>query len=139
MYDEILEKIVMNCNMDVPESLVEEEFKLLNIEMSHRMQYEALTTGVIHFLTPEEKEENLKLLQHEAYKRVKINLYVQTFIKKEALDVTDEELKEEAIAISKRQNVSLESIYDFLGNDMAALRNDLLYQKAVKKICQNKD
>jgi len=48
--------------------------------------------------------------------------------------VTREELEEEALGISERQNVTMEQIKDFFGEELSALRRDILAKKAEKYI-----
>lgn len=134
MSDAVIEKYVQAQEIDVPEDLFEEELRLLLIEEAHRAQYSSFVTGQYRILTPEEKSEAYEELKKIAFQNVKTQLVIKNIIEAERFDVTKEELEEEAIGISERQGVTLEQIKDFFGEELSALRRDILEKKAEKYI-----
>jgi FKBP-type peptidyl-prolyl cis-trans isomerase (trigger factor) len=134
MSDTVIEKYVQAQEIDVPEDLFEEELRLLLIEEAHRAQYSSFVTGQYRILTPEEKSEAYEELKKIAFQNVKTQLVIKNIIEVERFDVTKEELEEEAIGISERQGVTLEQIKDFFGEELSALRRDILEKKAEKYI-----
>ena len=55
----------------------------------------------------------------------------------EEKEVTQEELEEEARAISIRQQMPIEVVRDFFGEDLGPLKDDLLVRKAIDSINAN--
>lgn len=132
--DTVIEKYVQAQEIDVPEDLFEEELRLLLIEEAHKAQYSSFVTGQYRILTPEEKSAAYEELKIIAFQNVKTQLVIKNIIEAERFDVTKEELEEEAIGISERQGVTLEQIKDFFGEELSALRRDILEKKAEKYI-----
>lgn len=134
MADTVIEKYVQAQEIDVPEDMFDEELRLLLIEEAHRAQYSSFVTGEYRILTPEEKSEAYEELKKIAFQNVKTELVIKNIIEAQRFEVTKEELEEEAFGISERQNVTLEQIKDFFGEDLSALRRDVLAKKAEKYI-----
>jgi FKBP-type peptidyl-prolyl cis-trans isomerase (trigger factor) len=129
-----IEKYIDSQEIDVPRDLFEEELRLLLIEEAHRVQYGSFVTGQYEILTPEEKRDSYEELKKIAYRNVKAELLIKNIIETQRFEVTREELEEEALGISERQNVTMEQIKDFFGEELSALRRDILAKKAEKYI-----
>lgn len=125
-----IEQYVRAQEIDVPQDLFEEELRQLLIEDAHRAHYSSFVTGQIRILTPEEKSEAYDALKKIAFDHVKTELVMKQIIETQCFEVTQEELEEEALGISRRQGVTVEQIRDFLGEDLSALRHDILHKKA---------
>ena len=110
---------------------------MMVLELNHRMKYDGLATGTYISLTQDEKAERLEMFKKEAFKLVKTRLVLRSIIESEKLDVTEEELEEEAKALSIRQQMPIEMVKDFLGKDLEPLKDDLLVRKAIDSINAN--
>lgn len=132
--DRILEKVLEANDIQVPQDLVEEEFSMMVLKMNHRMKYDSLASGAYLELTQEEMDARVKEFKAEAFKLVKTRMLLEGVIEAEKLEVTKEELEEEAKAISLRQQMPIEMVKDFLGQDLGLLENDLLARKAISLI-----
>ena len=130
MADTGIEKYVRAAQIDVPQDLFEAELDLLLIEHAHRAQYGSFFTGEFKILSPEEKTEAYEELKKIAYWNVKTELAIKQVIETEDFKVTPEDLAEAALGISQRQGVTLEQIRDFFGEELSALRRDILVKKA---------
>ena len=135
--DAILEKVLKTNDIEVPQNLVDEEVTMMVLEMNHRMKYESLATGAYLDFTQEDMDARLEEFKVEAFKLVKTRLVLKEIIEVESLEVTKEELEEERKAISVRQQMPVEMVKDFLGEDMASLKDDLLIRKAIDFINAN--
>jgi len=129
--DAIIDKVLEVHDIEVPQALVDEEVKMMVLELNHRMKYDSLATGTYISLTQDEKAERLEMFKKVAFKLVKTRLVLRSIIESEKLDVTEEELEEEAKALSIRQQMSFEMMKDFLGKDLETLKDDLLVRKAI--------
>jgi trigger factor len=135
--DRILEKVLEANDIEVPQNLVDDEVKMMVLEMNHRMKYESMASGGYIEFTQEDVDAYLEEFKAEAFKLVKTRLVLKGIIEAENLEVTKEELNEEAKAISLRQQMSIEMVKDFLGDDLATLKNDLLVRKAIDFVQAN--
>jgi trigger factor len=132
--DGVVERVLAAYEIEVPQALVDEEVTMMVLELNHKMKYDGLATGAYTSLTEDEKTERLETFRKEAFKTVKTRLVLRSIIEAEHLDVTREELEGEARAISVRQGMPMEMVKDFLGADLAPLKEDLLMRKAFDSI-----
>lgn len=106
-----------------------EEWERLCMEWACERKYESLVSGKIIFLTDEEKKLLNKQMEKTAEENVLADMVLEEIGKKVTVNV--EELQQEAEKIAKRQNISLNEVYDFFGKDLSLLKKDLVAQKAI--------
>lgn len=135
--DTAIDKVLEAYDIEVPQALVDEEVRMMVLELNHRLKYEGLATGGYTGLTQDEQAERLETFRREAFKAVKTRLVLRSIIESGELNVTEEELEEEAKALSVRQQMPIEMVKDFLGQDLAPLKDDLLVRKAIASINAN--
>lgn len=131
-----LRKFVEQYEIDVPESLVENELHSIMLEMRHRMQYDTLTGGRQHIFAEIELEAQKEDLLKAAFYEVKSELVLKAVIAGQDFNVTAEELEVEAASMAKRHNVTVEMIKTFFGQDLAMLARDIKERKAIDWICE---
>lgn len=68
-------------------------------------------------------------MEKTAEENVLADMVLEEIGKKVTVNV--EELQQEAEKIAKRQNISLNEVYDFFGKDLSLLKKDLVAQKAI--------
>lgn len=129
--DTALRKYVEEYPIEVPESLVENEYHYIMLEMRHRMQYDTLTGGRHHIFPQAELEAQREELLHAAYFEAKSPLVLRNVIAEQNFTVSKEELEAEAEAMAKRQNATIEMIKTFFGEDLAMLERDVKERKAI--------
>lgn len=135
--DAIFDKILEVYDIQVPQSLVDDEVTRMLLELNYRMKYESMASGNFPGFTQEELADQVEQIKVDAFKQVKTRLVLKEIIKAENFEVSREELEEEAKAISLRQNVPIEMVRDFLGDDLETLKNDLLVRKAIEFVTVN--
>jgi trigger factor len=137
LWDAIINKVLEANDIEVPQDLMDNEVSMMILEMNHRMKYEGLATGIEIALTPDEKADRLKSIKEEAFKLVKTRLVLKGIIEAENIELSREELQEEANAIAVRQQMPIEMVLNFLGEDLQQLKDDLLVRKAIDFIKAN--
>lgn len=135
--DALLEAVLKSHDVEVPQNLVDDEVRMMALELSHRLRYESLASGRYAGFTQAEMAGRMEEFREEAFKLVKTRLVLKRIIEAEHLEVTREELEEEAKAISIRQQMPIEMVKDFFGEDLGPLREDLLVRKAIDFINAN--
>ena len=134
LQEAVLDRLLEVNEIEVPPDLVENEAARMLLELRHRMTYETLATGNTIRLTSDEMAEQMTLIHAQADKQVKTDLILDAIIDAERFEVTTAELDEEALAIANRQKISIEMVKDFLGEDLAPLKKDLLVRKAIELV-----
>jgi len=135
--DMLIDKLIESVDFDLAQTVYENDVKMLAHGLGQQMKYEAMARG--EFLNPldEGMDNRMREIEEEVVKQLKAELLLNAIIQAERLDVTREELEEGAKAISIRQKMSVEMVKDFLGDDLAALRKDMLTKKALDLVLVN--
>lgn len=120
--------------IDVPQEKVDNEINAIVSQLHSELRYDALMNGTPHFFVPQEIDEQMDDIRASALRTVKLDMILKQIITLEQLTISREELEAEAEAISRRQNIPLERIYSFLGEDLNMLTRDLQERKAVELV-----
>ena len=135
--DAILDQVVEANDIEVPQDLVDDEAQLMVIELNHKMQYENMASARYIGFMQDDMADLMEKFREEAFRLVKTRLVLKRIVEAENFEVTKEELEEEAKAISVRQQMPIEMVKDFLGEDLEPLKDDLLVRKAIDFINAN--
>jgi FKBP-type peptidyl-prolyl cis-trans isomerase (trigger factor) len=129
MKDELLEAFVEASDIVVPEDLFEETVERMTLEVMHGKRYEYMAQGKIFM--PEDVEQFTEEIRNLTYTQLKTQLVLENIIEKEAFEVTADELENEAKALAERQQMTIEAVKDFLGEELTSLKDDILIRKAI--------
>ena len=110
LMDALLDKLLEINDLEVSPDLVEAETSRMFMEWQHQLKYRSLATGEFVYLSQEELAFQQEKFQAEAYKLVKTKLVLQGIIEAEKLQLSQEELEEEAKQIAVRQDIPLEKV-----------------------------
>ncbi|MBN1317324.1 MAG: hypothetical protein JXA42_17710 [Anaerolineales bacterium] len=137
LMDAIIEKILEANDIEAPQDLVDYETRMMAVELYKNRQYERMLSGEDLGFMPDDMADHMEALSKKAFKQVKTRLILEGIIEAENLQITQEELEAEAKAIAVRQQTPVEAVKDFLGEDLALLKDDLLVRKAIDLIYIN--
>lgn len=125
MAEEIIQKISDRLNIDLPESILEQE----HIAVMRRL----LSTYPDHNPNKEELERLKSEGKQKAEKNLKNHLILLKIAKKEKIEISDEELQEEFRRIAKANNLPLAKVVDSINKEgkREELRDSLVLKKTV--------
>jgi len=129
--EEILKSITDRVNLELPESLVDQEYKeVIRRYLSSQSQPE---------LTKEEIEELKQEGRKKAEQNIKRHLILKKIAEKEEIKVSDEEVHEELKAIAEANNLPLARVVDTFNKEgrREELRNTLQVKKTVDFLIEN--
>ncbi len=128
--DEVVKGLIEKLEVELPESLVEEEAVSILKGWATQLRADLPSTQV------EELREKAK---GQAQRSLKTSLLLQRIAHQEKLAVGDEEIEEEIKAMAKRNNVSLAQLVDKvnLEGKREDIRNSLLLRKAIDFLLDN--
>lgn len=137
MKDALLDKIVDINEVEAPQSMVQNEISRMVCELSQYLKYEAMRTGDSSYILQNNMNDHMEKIKKEALRLVKVKLILKEIIQLEQLEITKGDLEEEVKIISIRQEVPVERVKDFFGEELNILREDLLIRKAINFIYDN--
>lgn len=125
MAEEIINKISEKISLDLPESVIEQEFRaLLNRQLSSLPRQN---------LSKEALESIEDSVRKRAVQNIKNHLILGKIAEKENLKVSEEEITEEMKALAKTHNVPLARVIDSVNQEgqKEELKDNLLIRKTV--------
>lgn len=133
----IIDKVLEANDIEVPQDLLNNEVTMIVTELKHKMKYKNMAPGGHLDFMQDDMAERMEEFRQEAFKLVKTRMVLKGIIEAENFEVTREELEEEAKTISVRQQMPIEIVKDFLGEDLELLKDDLLVRKAIDFVYAN--
>lgn len=123
-----LDKIKEDSEYEIPEEMTEDEVNRLVKEFSEKLQYQGLNLNDYLKFCNSNIEDFKGTLKDEANKRIGYRLILDEVIKKESLEVTDEELEENLEKTAKEYNMSKEDFAKEVSKEV--FKYDMLMRKA---------
>lgn len=134
--DEILDQAVANMEVELPEAMVEDEIDRIMRQYEQRLGMQGITLQQFYQFTNSDEKALREQMREEAVKRVSSRLLLEEVVKAEKLEVTEEEVNQEADALSQKYNMKKEEfLKEFGGLDM--VKYDLEMRKALEFLKDN--
>lgn len=132
----VIEKVVENTTVEVPEAMVKNEIENQLMELNYQLQYQGF--GMEQFLqmtgkTMEEfKAEFTTNRREEAVKNVKTSLVIEAIAKAEGVEVSEEEVNAEVEKMATAYNMTVEQVKEALRpNDLKDMEGQLKIRKTI--------
>ena len=130
--DEIIEAIVEDSKMDIPEAMIDTEAEGLVESFNQRLSYQGLSPEKYMQYTGTTHEKLKKDMMSQAEKNIKSRLVLEAVMKAEGLEATDEEFEEEIKKIAGNYYMDVDRFKDMIGDtEKENIRKDAGMQKAV--------
>lgn len=134
--DELLRKASENIEVEINPEIIENEQNRMIDDYRNNLKMQGLSLEQYLQFTKSSIEDLKKQIEPEATSRVKIRYLLEEVSKKENVEVTDEEVKEEVNRISTVYNVPENEVIDMIGGE-EIIKADLKMRKAVDIIKEN--
>ena len=133
--DKLLEAIVKDSKMDIPDAMVEEQASRMADDYAQRLQLQGLTLDQYFMFTGLNMEKFMEQMKTNALKRIETSLVLEEIIKQEDFSVTDEEYEDEIKKMAEEYNMTEESFRDMLDeNSRGPIEDDIKLGKAIDLI-----
>lgn len=130
--DAVIEKIVENAQMDIPQPMVETQKRQMVDEFAQRLRMQGLTLEQYMQFTGMTPEKFLETVEPQALKRIQSRLVLEEIVKAENITVSDEEMENEMKRMAENYSMELDKVKEMLGEEeKKLLMTDLQVQKAI--------
>ncbi|MEB3287257.1 MAG: trigger factor [Vampirovibrionales bacterium] len=129
----VVDYLVDNAEVEIPEPMVARETRLLVEDIKQRVKSQGLSWE--KFLESQGADATMSNLREEATKRIKTSLVFGTLAKQEGIRVEENEFSEQVRELAAMRGVDEKNIMRHLGNNFEAaqaLSDQLLSQKIVE-------
>jgi len=138
--NDILDKIIDDTVVNIPDVMVEDEFNRQLKGMENQMRYQGLTMEDYAKYTNKTVEEIKEDIKKAATRNVKARLVLEKLIKSENLDITEADIDAKIEEMAKNVGKSLEEYKKQVNNDMVNhIANELLMKKLLAFLHENNE
>ena len=128
----VINAIIEDAAMDIPEAMVMTTQRQMVDEFGQRLQMQGLSIEQYFQFTGLTAEKFLEQTKPQAEKRIKTRLVLEAVAAKENMEVSEEEFEEELNKMATAYSMKVDEIKDMVGEyEQKAIKSDILIKKAV--------
>ena len=136
--NDILDKIIDDTVVNLPDVMVEDEFNRQLRGMENQMRYQGLTFEDYAKYTGKSVEDLKEDIKKSATRNVKARLVLEKLIKSENLDITEADIDNKIAEMAKNVGQDVEEYKKQVNNDMVNhVANELLMKKLLNFLHEN--
>ncbi|MFT4146375.1 MAG: trigger factor [Mobilitalea sp.] len=130
--NEIVDKIIENSTMDIPEPMIKVQVNQMADDFAQRIQYQGLNIEQYFQFTGMDANKFLESLHPQALKRIQSRLVLESIAKLENIEVSEEELEKELTDMAVMYQMEADKLKELIGEkEKEQIKADLAVQKAV--------
>ena len=128
----VMDKIIENATIEIPDAMVETQAENMIDEYAQRLSYQGLSIDQYFQFTGLNAETLKEQFKPQALKNIQSRLVLEAVIKAENIEVSDEELEAEIVKMAEMYKMEVEKVKEILDdNAKETMKKDIAAQKAV--------
>lgn len=136
--DQVIEKIMEEATMDIPEAMIKTQQRQLADDFAQRIQMQGLNIEQYFQFTGLTAETFMEQLKPQAEKRIKSRLVLEAVVEAENIQVTEEDFEKEYVKIAEMYQMEADKVKEMLGEGgKKEVGKDIAVQKAVELVVSN--
>ena len=138
--DAVIEAIIKDSKMDIPEAMIETQARTMVNDYARRLQSQGLSLEQYFMFTGLDMDKFTDQMKEGAKKRIESRLILEAVVKAENFEVTDEEYEKELERIAGESKMEVDKLKEYIGDDEYGRKqiiDDLKIQKAVDFVVDN--
>ena len=133
--DAIIEKIIEDSKMDIPDAMVDTQVRQMAEDFARRLQQQGLTVEQYFQFTGLTADALLDQMKPQAVKRIQSRLVLEAIAKAEAIEVTDEDINKEIDNMAAQYQMEADKLKEFMGDaEKEQMKMDIAVTKAVELV-----
>jgi len=137
MENQLLQKVVENAKVDIPDVMVETQLDSIMQEYDFRLRFQGLDLQRYLQIIGTSMDDFRAQYKDEAYNRVKSQLVLEKIALEEKIEVTDEDLDKEYERIAEESKQDIEKVKQNYKGREQGLKASLLIQKTIDFLMDN--
>ncbi len=130
--DKVVDKIIEDAQMDIPELMIETQTKQMFDEFAQNMQYQGLTMDQYLQFTGTTQAQLVEQMKPQAIRRIKTRLVLEEISKVENIQIADEDFEKEVEKLAETYKMEIDKVKEMLGeSEEKQMKEDMAVQKAV--------
>ena len=136
--DAVLQAIIDQATMDIPEAMIETQARQSVEDYVGRLSSQGLSIDQYFQFTGLNMEKFLAQMRPMAEQRIKGGLVLEAVVKAENIEPTEEELQEELKRMAEAYHMEEENVNDFIDEELKKqIKKDMAMKKAVEFIVEH--
>lgn len=133
----VIEAIVKDSEMDIPEKMIEAQAQQMLEEFAHNIAMQGISFEQYLQFTGATVEQLREQVTPQAKARVESSLVLEAIVKAEKIEATDEEFDEEVKKMAERYQMECDKINELLSDDdKNNIKADICAKKAAKLVVE---
>ncbi len=138
--DAVIEAIIKDSKMDIPEAMVDTQVRTMINDYARRLQSQGLSLEQYFMFTGLDMEKFTAQMKPGALKRIESRLVLEAIVKAEGFEVSDDEYEKELERMAEESKMELDKLKEYIGDDEYGknqIIEDIKIQKAVDLIVES--
>ena len=134
----VIEAIVNDSEMEIPEAMLKTQQKQMVDEFAQRIQMQGLSIDQYFQFTGTTYDKIIEQVKPEAEKRIKSRLVLEAVVKAENIAASDEDYEEELKTMAEAYQMEVEKVKELLPEkSVAQIKEDIAVRKAAEFVVEN--
>lgn len=135
--DAVIEKIVENAQMEIPEAMVRTQMNQMANDFAQRIQGQGISMEQYFQFTGLDNAKFGEQIRPQALKRIQSRLVLEAIAKAENIEVSEDELNKEIESMAAAYQMEVDKVKGMLNEEYAeSMKLDIAVQKAVDLVVQ---
>ena len=135
--DAVIEKIIENASMEIPDAMVDTQARQMVDEFAQRIQAQGLSFEQYLQFTGMTLDTALEQMKPQAVKRIQSRLVLEAVVKAENLEVSDDAVKAEITKMAETYQMEADKLAEIMREDeKAQMKMDMAIEKAVELVTE---
>ncbi len=130
--DAVVDKIIENATMEIPDAMIDTQTRQMAEEYAQRLQMQGLNLEQYFKFTGMNANSFMENLKPQALKRIQCRLVLEAVVKAENIAVSEEELDKEFDTMAQTYRMEKDKLIELIGEkEKEQIKMDVAVQKAV--------
>ncbi len=135
--DKVVDKIIENAEMDIPEPMVQSQISQLMNDFIRRMQAQGLSIDQYYQFTGLDQAKIQEQMRPQALKRIQSRLVLEKVAEVENIEISDEKVDEEIAKMAEMYKMEADKLKEVMGDyEKEQIKKDLAVQEAVTLVAE---
>lgn len=135
--DAVIEKIIENAQMEIPEAMIDMQARQMVDEFAQRIQAQGLSFEQYMQFTGMTLDAAVEQMKPQAVKRIQSRLVLEAVVKAENMEASEEELNAEIAKMAEQYKMEAEKLAGLMSDDeKAQIKMDIAIEKAVELVTE---
>ena len=130
--DAVIDKIIENAEMDIPDPMVDTKSRQMMDDYARRLQSQGLSMQQYFQFTGLSEEKMLEEMKPQALKRIQTRLVLEKIAETEDIQISEDEVNEEIAKMAEMYKMEADKLKEVIGEvELEQMKKDMAVQKAV--------